>query len=279
MKDISAEFSKKYPNVKILSESAGSVASARKITDLGRPCDLLISADYSVIDKMLIPGFADWNIKFASNEMVIVYSPESRYSNSINASNWFDILMKPDVSFGRADPNSDPCGYRTVMMLQLAEKYYKKPGLLKDITSKGKDFLRPKEVDLLALLETESIDYIFIYRSVAIQHQLKYIELPDQVNLKNAAYTREYAKANVEINGSAPGEKQLMTGEPMIYGVTILRDALNKTAAEAFLEFMLSKEQGMRIIERDGQPSVIPMSVQNYNKLPPLLRRFVLKNK
>ncbi len=277
MKEIAAEFSKIYPNVKILSESAGSLASARKITDLNRSCDIMASADYSVIDKMLIPRYADWNIKFASNEMAIVFSPKSRYADKINQANWYEILMKQDVSFGRADPNSDPCGYRTVMMLQLAEKYYKKPGLAKSIIEKDAAFIRPKEVDMLALLESESIDYIFLYRSVAIQHSLKYIVLPDPINLKNPAFASQYASAKVEINGNAPGEKQVMTGEPMVYGVTIMRNAPNRAAAEAFLAFMLSKDHGMKIMEKDGQPSVIPMPVQNFDKLPAVLRPFAKK--
>ena len=277
MKEIAAEFNKTYPNVKILTESAGSVASARKITDLNRPCDIMASADYAVIDKMLVPRFADWNIKFASNEMAIVFSPKSRYADKINKANWYEILMKPDVAFGRADPNSDPCGYRTLMALQLAEKYYKKPGLAKQIMGKDERFIRPKEVDMLALLETESIDYIFLYRSVAIQHNLKYVVLPDQVNLKNPAFASLYATAKIEINGSAPGLKQVMTGEPMIYGITILRDAPNRAAAEAFLALMLSKDKGMKIMVKDGQPSVIPMPVQNYDKLPAKLKPFAKK--
>ena len=131
MKEVAAAFNKLYPDVKILLESAGSVASARKITDLNRPCDILASADYAVIDNMLIPKYADWNIKFVSNELSIVYHDKSRYADKINSKNWFDILMKQDVAFGRADPNADPCGYRSVLTLQLAEKYYKKPGIAK----------------------------------------------------------------------------------------------------------------------------------------------------
>jgi molybdate/tungstate transport system substrate-binding protein len=274
MKEIAAEFKKMYPKVNVLMESSGSVAAARKITDLNKPCDILASADYAVIDNMLIPKYADWNIKFVSNEMSIVYHDKSRYATQVNAKNWPDILMKKDVAFGRADPNSDPCGYRTVMTLQLASTYYKKPDLAKQIMNKDQEFMRPKEVDLLALLESNSIDYIFLYRSVAIQHQLKYITLPVQINLESPEYATEYLKATVEINGSKPGEKVTMTGEPMIYGVTMLNNAPNKAAAMAFLQFMLSKDKGIRILEKDGQPSVIPMPNSNYNKLPEQLRQF-----
>jgi molybdate/tungstate transport system substrate-binding protein len=274
-KEIAAEFNKLYPKVNILMESAGSVASARKITDLNQPCDILASSDYGVIDNMLIPKYADWNIKFVSNELSIVYQEKSRFASQINSKNWYDILMKKEVAFGRADPNADPCGYRTILSLALAEKYYKKSELAKMISEKDLNYMRPKEVDLIALLESGSIDYIFLYRSVAIQHNLKYITLPDEINLKNMSMAAQYATATTEINGKEPGKKETVKGEPMVYGVTMLRNAPNKPAAIAFLQFLLSRDKGMKIMEKDGQPSVIPMAVQNYDKLPKELKEFV----
>ncbi|MGA2822760.1 MAG: tungstate ABC transporter substrate-binding protein WtpA [Bacteroidales bacterium] len=278
-KEIAAEFNKLYPDVKVLMESAGSVASARKITDLNRPCDILASSDYGVIDNMLIPEYADWNIKFASNELSIVYQEKSRLASQINSKNWFEILMKKEVAFGRADPNADPCGYRTVVLLQLAEKYYKKPGLAKMISGKDQNYIRPKEVDMLAILESGSIDYIFLYRSVAIQHHLKYIILPDEINLKNMDFAAQYATATAEIDGKEPGKKETVKGEPMVYGITMLRDAPNKSAAIAFLQFLLSREKGMKIMEKNGQPSVIPMATKNYDKLPGELKPFTKPGK
>jgi molybdate/tungstate transport system substrate-binding protein len=279
MKEVTAEFNKLYPNVKVLLESAGSVASARKITDLNRPCDILASSDYGVIDNMLIPKFADWNIKFVSNELSIVYSEKARMASQINPKNWYDILLNKEVAFGRADPNADPCGYRTVMALQLAEKYYKKPGLAKMISEKDQNYIRPKEVDLIALLETGSIDYCFLYRSVALQHNLKYVALPDEINLKKMSLASHYATATAEINGKEPGKKEVVKAEPMVYGVTILRNAPNKPAAVAFLQFLLSKDKGMKIMEKNGQPSVIPMPTHNYDKLPKELQPFAQKEK
>ena len=188
-----------------------------------------------------------------------------------------EILLKSDVAYGRSDPNSDPCGYRTEMMLQLAEKHYKKQDLYGKFTVKDKAYMRPKETDLLALLETGSIDYIFLYRSIAVQHNLKYIVLPEAINLKNAAFTSQYATAKVEINGSKPGEKQTITGEPMIFSFTILRNAPNKDAAIAFAEFLLKKDKGQAIMARNGQPSVVPMKIVNYEKVPFQLKPFVKK--
>jgi molybdate/tungstate transport system substrate-binding protein len=277
MKEIAAEFNKVYPDVKVLLEPAGSVECARKITDLNKPCDIMASSDYTVIDKMLVPGYADWNIRFASNEMCIVYTEKARYRESINAKNWYEILLKPDVAFGRADPNADPCGYRSVMTMQLAGKFYKKPGLAAQLSAKDLNYIRPKEVDLLALIESNSIDYIFLYRSVAVQHKLKFIVLPDEVNLKNPAFSDLYSSAVVDINGKEPGAKVQMKGEAMVYGITMLKNAPNKGVAIAFLEFMLSKDKGMRIMEKDGQPSVIPQTVKQYDLVPEKLKTFCKK--
>ena len=276
MKEISAAFKQLHPGVNIMMESAGSVESARKITDLFKPCDIMASADYMVIDKMLIPKFASWNLKFVTNEMCIVFTDQSKYSDLISLKNWYDLLLKKDVAYGRADPNSDPCGYRSVMAMQLAEKYYKKPGLTSLLTSKDQNFMRPKEVDLVALLETRAVDYIFLYKSVAIQHKLRYLILPPEINLKEPEFASLYNTANVPINGKEPGQKVMMKGEPMIYGVTMPNSAPNKKNALAYLEFMLSPEHGIKILEKNGQPSVIPQQNRYYGKLPEKLRRFAI---
>jgi molybdate/tungstate transport system substrate-binding protein len=277
MKEIADSFKKENPDVNIMMEAAGSVECARKITDLKKPCDVMASADYAVIDKLLIPGFADWNIKFVSNEMAVVYNSTSKRSQEINSNNWYQIMLDKNIQIGRADPNSDPCGYRAVLVTKLAEKYYKQKGLSARLIEKDQDNMRPKETDLLALLESGDVDYIFLYRSVAEQHNLKYIVLPDEVNLKNPAFAELYKTVSVEINGKKPGEKITQTGEPMIYGITIPTGAPNKTVALAFVRFLLTKEKGIAILTKLGQPSVVPAATRSFDKIPDELKPFATK--
>ena len=104
MKEITDAFKKENPDVNIMMEAAGSVECARKITELKLPCDVLASSDYKVIDKLLIPDFADWNIKFASNEMAIVFTEKSRKCKEINKDNWYKILLDKNIQIARADP-------------------------------------------------------------------------------------------------------------------------------------------------------------------------------
>jgi molybdate/tungstate transport system substrate-binding protein len=272
------EFKKLHPGVNFFLESAGSVKCARKITDLNKVCDIMASADYTVIDEMLIPEHTNWNIKFASNEMCIVYHEASRYSEEINQDNWYEILMKDDVVYGRSDPNADPCGYRAVLVSQLAEKHYKQGDFSAKLLAKDTKYIRPKETDLLALLETNTIDYIFLYRSVAQQHGLKYLILPDEINLKKTEHADFYRTATVEINGKEPGEKITKKGEPMVYGITLLNNAPNKNAAAEFLKFMLSKDGGIKIMEENGQPSMVPSKSESYEAIPLEFKAFAVPN-
>lgn len=274
---IAKEFEKENPNVKVMLEADGSRKCARKITDLNKKCDVMASADYTVINELLIPEYAKWNIKFASNEMTIVYHESSNYSEEINANNWYEILLKDDVAFGRSDPNSDPCGYRAVLTCKLAEQYYGITGLADKFSSKNKNYIRPKETDLLALLESNSIDYIFLYRSVAQQHRLKFLTLPDSINLKLQALKDHYANASIEITGKKPGEIITKTGAPMVYGITIPNNAPNSKLAEKFIKFVLEKEKGMSIIEKKGQASLIPSTSETYNNIPETLKIFAKK--
>ncbi|MBT4265282.1 MAG: tungstate ABC transporter substrate-binding protein WtpA [Deltaproteobacteria bacterium] len=273
-KEISKAFNKIHPDVNILKESAGSRTCARKISDLKRPADIMASADYTVIDKLLIPDHASWNIKFASNEMALVFHHGSRESKNINSKNWYHILMKSNVAFGRANPNADPCGYRAVLTMKLAEKYYGKKGLAEKMMKKDTRYIRPKETDLLALLESGTIDYIFLYRSVAQQHGLDYILLPDQVNLKNSGLKDYYKSAKIKISGKKPGTFITKKGAPMVYGITIPKSAPNPVVAQAFIDFLLTADQGMAIMKQMGQPSVVPAKSETFSAIPSRLQRF-----
>jgi molybdate/tungstate transport system substrate-binding protein len=267
-------FKKENPGVEVLKEIAGSRECARKISELKKPCDVFASADYMVIDQLLIPVYADWNLKFAANEMTIVYTEKSRKAKEIKAQNWYNILLDEKVNFGRAEPNADPCGYRTVLTMKLAEIFYKQKGLAEKILSKDKEYIRPKEVDLLALLDAGEIDYIFLYRSVAEQHGLKFLILPDKINLKKAELEDYYKQVSVELNGKKPGEKISQIGSSMVYGVTIPKNSPNSTLAKKFLHYLMSSEKGLRIIREMGQPTVVPSVCYTYDKLPNEFKKY-----
>lgn len=276
-KQMAKAFMQKYPDLIVRLEGHGSRTCARQITDLNRQVDVMGSADSAVIQNLLMPEYADFCIDFASNEMVILYSEKSKYADTINSDNWYEILLKPGVQYGHSDPNADPCGYRSVLTWQLAEKYYKKENLFNRLTKKmPKKNIRPKEVDLIAMLEAGELDYIFIYRSVAEQHHTQYVILPEKINLKSSAFGDFYRTASLKITGKKPGEWIEKRGAPMVYGITLPKNAPNPEGGAKFIAFVLSKE-GQVIMKKNGQPEIIPPLVDNKEKLPNALKKFFLK--
>jgi len=276
-------FESKYPKLNILREAGGSTKMARMISEVGKTADIMASADFKVIDKALIPSHATWNIRFASNQLVLCYTKNSQYASEINNTNWYKILARKGVIWGHSDPNLDPCGYRSLMVLQLAEKYYKSPGLYDQlIANRPRKNIRPKSVELISLLQTGNMDYALEYLSVAIQHKLKYVTLDDHINLGNYQLDSYYNQARVTVTGKKPGTTLQRIGKSCTYGITLIKDAPNQKAAKAFLNYLLDPYGGLAILKQMGQPPFIPSRVPTQTmkeKLPEILKkRVVVKN-
>ncbi len=264
-----------YPNVTFAAEASGSNDAARKISELGREADIFLSADYAVIDQMLIPTYADWDIQFARNTMVLAYTDNSKYASEVNSDNWYSILTRDGVIYGHSDPNSDPAGYRALLVEQLAETIYNVPGLYADLVAHcPPENVRPKSMDLVALLQSGNMDYAWEYQSVAVQQNLRYVELPAAINLGDLTYARFYTTASVDITGSTPGTTTTMIGQPIVYGVTIPKNAPSPQLAIEFVKFLLGPE-GQAIMQAQGQPAIVPATSAQKSLLPADLQGLV----
>lgn len=262
------EFEAEHPEIDILREGGGSTKMARLITQVGKPADIFASADYRVIDEFLIPDFASWNILFATNQLVLCYTEKSLFADKINKENWPDILLEKGVRWGSADPNLDPCGYRALMVMKLAERYYKRPGLYERLIGKRPlKNIRPKSIELISLLKAGSLDYAWEYLSVAVQHGLKFIRLPMEINLGSPKYEDIYKTVTVKVLGKRPGQWIKKKGSACIYGITVLKNARNKEDALTFLKFLLDEKRGLRILSECGQPPLVPPRLSK--KVPP----------
>ncbi len=264
-------FETKYPQYDVQREASGSRSAARKISEIGKAADVMASADYKVIDSLLIPKDAKFNAQFATNEMAIAFTPKAKYADEINANNWTEIFLREGVKIGHSNPNMDPCGYRSMLVTKLAEKHYNQKDLYKKLfgygdsykvgeENKSKVIVRPKETDLLALIEVNAYDYLFIYKSVAEQHGLKYITLPKEVSLKDNEFSDFYKTVSFKINGKKPGEFITKTGGAMVYGITVAQNKIsptNKKGAVKFVNFVLGDE-GQAIMAKYGQGNISP---------------------
>ena len=155
--------------------------------------------------------------------MVVVYSDQSIGASEITPQNWWQVLLRPGVRTGRADPALDPNGYRTLMVLQLAEKFYQQPGLAaRLLAAMPASYMRPKEADLTALIQAGELDYSFSYYSLAKSAHLRYVDLPSEVDLSDPARAEWYTQADVWIpkGGGAGADSVEFRGEPIVYALT-----------------------------------------------------------
>jgi molybdate/tungstate transport system substrate-binding protein len=270
-KQVSAIYEKRYPNVTVQAQFGGSVKMAKQITDLHQAADLLAVADYNVIPKYLFgnPAYASWYAGIARNAITFVYTDKSKFANEVNSDNWYKVLARPGVEIGRSDPDTDPSGYQTVQMLDLAEKYYKAQGLQQAVMANAPlANMRDTETSLISALQLGQIDYLAIYRSDALQHHLKFIALPAQINLSDPADSAVYAQ------GVAHTKNGDLAGAPIVYAITIVNGSKNGEWAEKYVALLLGP-QGQTVMRDNGFGEFNPAYAVHIEAMPAALKSMV----
>jgi molybdate/tungstate transport system substrate-binding protein len=309
MEQLEKEFEELNPDIDVKYEGHGSIQVVRHITEIGDLADIAMVADYSLLPLLMYPAempdggaFADWHIQFATNQLGIAFTPESKYADEITADNWYEILRRADVNLGFSDPRLDAVGYRSLMLLQLAEEYYGDKEIFNDLVTSNfnatvrsseynynytitvpellestndRIYLRGFSVQLLALLESNQIDYAFEYESVALQHGLNFIDLPAEIDLSQEKLTEYYDKVTVKLDYQRyKTVMPIFEGLPIIYGITIPYSAPHPEEAIRFIEFILG-ENGQKILRDNYQPPIDPVRSDNIQKVPEKLRDYI----
>jgi len=81
---LASVFEERHKDVDVVLEPSGSVMAVRKVTELERRCDVLVVADYRLIESLAMPKYAKWCVAFASNEVVLAYLNHSKYADQVN---------------------------------------------------------------------------------------------------------------------------------------------------------------------------------------------------
>ena len=301
MNATAAEFKKQHPNVDVQIQYGGSSDLISQITQLNKSVDIMASADYGLIDKNMIPNSTSFNLEFARNELVIAYTNNSKNSSQINSTNWYEILNQSDVKIGLADPNSAPAGYRGVMMIQMANSYYNNSNIFNDIIASnsaitsqanGSSYVisspnnlnptskivsRPAVSDLMPVLQSNSVDYVLVYKSDAEQHKssgVKYMTLPPQLALSNTTYESTYKNYKLT-QFSDTNKSKSVTLTPIVYGITVLNNAPHRDLAIQFVQLLLSPA-GNKITQDSYQDPIVPAIATNGStNIPQPLQQYV----
>jgi molybdate/tungstate transport system substrate-binding protein len=284
--EVGKAYEAQNPRVKVLTEGHGSVQVIRRVTELGARADVIAVADHSLIPAMMYNArmpdsgrsYADWYIGFATNTLGLAYTASSKYAGEINASNWYEILARPDVKLGIPDPRFDACGYRALMASWLAGLLYDDGDLFHDVlgdfeypisleVENGRctilvpEIIRPlkasvrgSSVVLLGILESGDIDYAFEYKSVAEQRNLYFLEFPPEINLGSDDFQSLGYELSVKIDYQRFASLiPDFVCQEIFYGVTIPENSPHREVALDYLKFLLGPA-GREIFAQQYQP-------------------------
>lgn len=252
IREVAGTFARTHPGVAVRLQSGGSVDLATHALAPGQAPDVLALADYALIPRMLIPAHATWYAIFAGNAMAIAYTEHSAGAADLASGNWMDVLLRPGVKGGHADPSLDPGGYRALLVFQLAEEFYHRPGLAAALGRAVPTAVAPPGKNLYDLLDSGALDYVITYRSSAHSRGFRVVELPPAVNLSDPGLASTYDHAVIRLP-ARPGAADSISlhGEPIQYGVTTLTGARHAELAAEFVSLLLS-ETGRGALERGG---------------------------
>ena len=247
-------------NLRLLAEGSGSQVAARKVTELKRPCDLIVLADNDLPGRLLA-GACEGRVDFATDEIVLGVGIRAPHVSEAEA-DWVPILLRPDVRLGRADENQAPLGYRTLMVWQLEEG--------RQQTRNAKHETRNLESDLKAkcvrvaddaarlapLLRAGELDYAFVYRSTCLASDLRFITLDPKINLGSA--DTDYSAATVTFQKLKSGTPENVTvrGGAVVWTLCIPNSAASRADAVCFIEYLLTRQQAA--LAKCGLRSITP---------------------
>jgi molybdate/tungstate transport system substrate-binding protein len=235
----------------------GAYGLARQLQGRLLQADVFISITPGPIDILKKAGMIGAALPVASTQMVITYSPKSKFVPELEAAAqgkkpWYEVLQTPGLRFGRTDAATDPQGQNIIFTMLLAQNFYQRSGLAEQILGA---YQNPRQLftepSLLSRLEAGQIDASSGYLSAARSHHLPFIELPDEINLSNPQMDARWYKT-VQFSIKLPsGKEATLNIQPLVFYATVLKDSKQPALAEKFVQFLQNPE-GQKMFRDNG---------------------------
>ncbi len=258
--------------------SGPSVMLADQIKSGAVTADVFLSAGAQVNQQLLGPrngNWASWFLVFARNEMVINYSPQSRFFADLEKARlgkipWYQVLTEPGFVLGRTDPNTDPGGYYAVIVAQLAQRYYGIPDLKQRLIGSDTNPAQLLTAPTFTTTQTgDTPDAKFGYLSSALDQKQNYLVLPRQINLGDPTESARYATASFTNTDGFT-----YRGGPIRFSATVLKNSTAPQTATDFIRLLISEQGQAFLTSRDFLASQILVG-GDARQLPAELRPFV----
>lgn len=231
----------------------GSYALAHLLASRQQRADVFVAVTPGPMAVLERAGLVHRAVPIASTRMVVIYSPKSRFAADFRAAAtggrpWYEVLTEPGLRFARTDPAVDPQGANLVLTLQLASIYYRRPGLMAQLTGDLRDAQQIfTEPSLLSRLDAGQVDATIGYASAARSRHLPTIALPAEIDLGDPALQASwYARVGFTLPDGAR-----RTAQPLVFYAAVLANAPHPKLARAYLAFLLGP-QGQQILGRYG---------------------------
>ncbi len=249
------KYKEAHPDAACELQMGGSTAGVNKVLG-GEKFDVLILADNTNIDQLMMPEYADGYYIWGGNEMIIM-------GNDISDDNWKEKLLDPNAVIKHKNPYDDPGGYRSVMAMKLADKV--EPGLSEKLFNhpgyngldksqyvrKGPPLAPPKAGERKGPPAPPPMKdgvYEFMYKSGAVSMGRNFATLPSVMSLGNPANEEDYKSVSFVVDGGAE-----IFGTTIYHAIVVPTNAENKAEAEEFVKMFLSNrfmEYGFNHIQK-----------------------------
>ena len=228
--------------ISVHGEYYGTNAVMRMVESRTKHPDVIVSADATLLRDRLYDEITDWDVEFATNSVGIGYNDETPFGQHlVEGTPWYDAALQTeegDLVIG--DPNLDPLGYRAVQAFDLAEKEYNLTGFREEMMDLV--YREPEEPQMLAGVETGSRVGAIIYRNMATDHGIPFLEFPDAYNFASPELADHYAT----VEYTTDEEAYTAYGRPVLYNATVNRDADAPEAGHQFIQFLVDAPDVLR---------------------------------
>jgi molybdate/tungstate transport system substrate-binding protein len=222
------------------THAEGADAVARSIVAGNLRADIFVPITASPMLTVMRAGKTETAQPIARTELVLVYSPKSRFAPQFEAAangiaNWWEVLQEQGMRIGRGNPAADPGARAILFAMMLAAKKYNQPNLVEKVLG---PVLNPAQIipGVQARLQSGELDASASYKVGVGWSKLPYIVLSNDVNLsRDDVHTK-----NPEVSFSI-GDKTYYP-EPLVFYAALLKGGANPTGASAFLEWVKGSE-------------------------------------
>lgn len=238
-------------------KGGGSYVDASEIS-MGSPASVFISVSLQSYGKSYLGNYSSgWALAFAADQIVLAYSSAtlsnpyaksiiSQFNQAVPVNNSrilseaFSNLSSGKVKVGISNPLTDPAGVRAWLTMQMAGFLYHNGNssyFSSLMVGNGANYTSSNAAELVSPLTEGQIQFLFIYKSSAITHGLKYVTLPDAVNQGNTSDSGFYSQFSYTAGGKTT------YGSPILLFVSIINNGTAHSESEKFVSYLINNTE------------------------------------